>query len=267
MKNNKFKATLFMMIIGFLCIVLDVNLGTGLHYPNEYENTTATIGEFQYYNIASNYNAYCDYKMMEGGFSENDLSQPSTQTNVSSMAKVINHIYYKDLQVDLFNDFLGFLLIFIACLSLKKCSRFFSFGAFSAICACTVHGLIVVFPFFLNGIALCYLIFFIGMGYLALSVLTIYFIVLGLFQMCPGVPCRDERKWGRILWYVIASFQILSTFVFWLGSDLPALHNLGRIIVFTNVVLVLVFWKVIWRTIDYLEKSYKEALEKSETNQ
>jgi hypothetical protein len=246
-----------MLLLGVLCIVLDFNIGTGLHYPQKYENTKATIGEFQYYNIATNYNAYCDYKMIEGGSSSQ--SADSGQTNVSSAAKVINNIYYKDLQVDLFNDFLGFLLIIIACLSLKQCSRKFSFASFTALCGLILHGLIVAFPFFLNGIVLCYFAFFIGMGFLAVCILTLFFIVMGLFQMCPGVACRDERKWCRMIWYVIAAFQALSTFSLWLGADLPALHNLGITLEVISVLMVLLFWKVLFRTYDYLENTYKEA--------
>lgn len=266
MKNRRFKISIIMMIFGFLCVVWDFNIGTGLHYPHEYKNSTETIGEFQYYNIASNYNAYCDYKMIEGASSEQSGTlQDSQQTSISSVAKVIDKVYYKDLQVDLLNDFIGLALIIIACLSFRKCSRKFSFGAFSALCAFILHGMIVAFPFFLNGIILCYFAFFIGMGYLALLVLTLYFVTLGIFQMCPGVACRDERKWCRMIWYVIAILQVITTFVFWLGSDLPSLYNLGLFLEGINVLMVLLYWKVLFRAIDYLENSYEEVLSTNES--
>ena len=63
MFKNKFKLFIFMLAIGFVLITLDVNVTTPFKYPHKYNNSGSAIGEFQYYNIASNYNAWCDYKV------------------------------------------------------------------------------------------------------------------------------------------------------------------------------------------------------------
>lgn len=64
MFKNKFKLFIFMLAIGFVLITLDVNVTTPFKYPHKYNNSGSVIGEFQYYNIASNYNAWCDYKVI-----------------------------------------------------------------------------------------------------------------------------------------------------------------------------------------------------------
>ena len=54
MFKNKFKLFIFMLAIGFVLITLDVNVTTPFKYPHKYNNSGSVIGEFQYYNIASN---------------------------------------------------------------------------------------------------------------------------------------------------------------------------------------------------------------------
>ena len=258
MKFSKFNLYFCLLIVGFLCIVLDFNVTTSLTYPKQYENTKQVIGEFQYYNIASNYNAYCDYKLLNSSGNVDIISpyENSSQAHYSTTAKVINNIYYKNLQIDLFNDFIGFLLIFIASMGFSGCGRRFRFGAFTALCSFVIHGIIVFLPFFANGLLLCYLAFFIGAAYLASSLITMFFVTYGLFRMCPGVSCRDERKWCKILWYIIFSLQILTTFIFWVGADFDKLYHLGMVMQYINVIMVLFFWRILSRAKGHIEESY-----------
>ena len=65
MFKNKFKLFIFMLAIGFVLITLDVNVTTPFKYPHKYNTSGSVIGEFQYYNIASNYNAWCDYQVQK----------------------------------------------------------------------------------------------------------------------------------------------------------------------------------------------------------
>ena len=255
MKFSKFNLYILMLVIGFFCIVLDLNVNTKLQYPHEYQNTKKIIGEFQYYNIASNYHATCDYKLIYGS-GDVIISDNSQQNYMSSQATVINNVYYKNLQVDCLNDFVGFLLIFIACIGLKKSSRLFSYGTLTSLGALIIHGLIVSLPFFCNGLTLCYTVFFVGTGYLVTSLLTLYFVVGGLFQMCPDVSCRDERKWGRMLCYMIFVLQILTTFIFWIGADFHALHTLGLWLEFFNALMVLLFWRIVSRAMGHIRQTF-----------
>ena len=64
MFKNKFKLFIFMLAIGFVLITLDVNVTTPFKYPHKYNNSGSVIGEFQYYNIASNYNAGAITKLL-----------------------------------------------------------------------------------------------------------------------------------------------------------------------------------------------------------
>ena len=48
MKLSRGKLSIILFLLGFLFIVLDVNIDTGIAYPNNYNNSDNVIGEFQY---------------------------------------------------------------------------------------------------------------------------------------------------------------------------------------------------------------------------
>ena len=113
MFKNKFKLFIFMLAIGFVLITLDVNVTTPFKYPHKYNNSGSVIGEFQYYNIASNYNAWCDYKVINTSSEKadenshynttNDNSSTNSSTNTGqSTAKVIDHVYFGNISVDIY---------------------------------------------------------------------------------------------------------------------------------------------------------------------
>ena len=81
MFKNKFKLFIFMLAIGFVLITLDVNVTTPFKYPHKYNNSGSVIGEFQYYNIASNYNAWCDYKVINTSSEKADENSHYNTTN------------------------------------------------------------------------------------------------------------------------------------------------------------------------------------------
>ena len=78
--------------------------------------------------------------------------------------------------------------------------------------------------------------------------------------MCPDVCCRDERKWGKITWFIAMVLQILLTFIFWIGSDFNALMVLGYITEGFLVFDIVVFWMILKRVYVYLERSYESAV-------
>ncbi len=264
MKFSKFKMYLFMLMVGFVFIAFDIDVETNMQYPREYENTDAVIGEFQYYNIASNYNARCTYKMLQTGSDDNNtdngLSTQNQGAVVQQPAKVIDKIYFKNIKVDIFNDFVGFLLIAIACFGLRKVNRRFRYALLTSLCAFILHGTIAALPFFINGLFLCNAAMALGVAYLGSNVLTVFLFVSGLLKMCPDVCCRDERKWCKMIWFITFVLQILVTFVLWLGSDFQALYNLGIFCMYLLVFFIIVFWIVLYRTYDYLENSYNKAV-------
>ena len=63
-------------------------------------------------------------------------------------------------------------------------------------------------------------------------------------------------------WFITFVLQILITFIFWLGSDFKMLHNLGVLLEGLLVIMVLIFWKILFRAKDYLEASYNSASNK-----
>lgn len=259
---SKFKIYFLLLAIGFVFITLDVDVETGFKYPNDYKNTNSVIGEFQYYNIASNYNSRCTYKIINTN-SENNVAAQNTQGTQNTItqqgAKVIDKIYFKNIEIDIFNDLVGFLLIFISCFGLKKASRKFGGAAATSIFAIILHIILFTLPFFTNGLILCNTAMVIGMAYLMCNVTTTFLFANGLFGMCADICCRDERKWCKIIWYITCVLQCLVTFILWLGSDMKALYNLGLFFEFVLVLFVIIFWIVLRRTYEYLESSYNKA--------
>lgn len=266
---SKFKIYFLLLAIGFIFISLDVDVETGLKYPDEYTNTDAVIGEFQYYNIASNYNARCTYKFIDANAGKEDTQQ-NTQNDSSSDAtqntgttqqgtKVIDKIYFENIEIDIFNDFVGFLLIFIACLGLNKCSRKFKGAASTSLFAIILYSIKFMLPFVTNGLLLCNAAMTIGLAYLICNVTTTFLFTKGLLSMCTDVCCRDERKWCGIIWYMTCILLCLVTFVLWLGSDFKMLYNLGLFFELVLVLLIIIFWTILHRTYDYLESSYNKV--------
>jgi hypothetical protein len=128
---RKFKLFFILFFLGFLFISLDININTGFDYPNQYKNTDTVIGEFQYYNVSSNYGARCTYKYIDNSStSENNVELETmperTNSSVSSSAKVIDKVYFDGIRVDVFNDLIGFIFIMIACLGLIKSNSKFN---------------------------------------------------------------------------------------------------------------------------------------------
>lgn len=240
-----------MLVIGFVCLALDINVETGIAYPNQYETTSKVTGEYQYNNIASNYNARCTYKMI-------DTTAENEDTSVGQQAtEVIDKVFFKNMQIDILNDFLGYLLIFIACIDFSKSSSRFKMGVISAATGFIIHGVIVALPFVVNGLTLCNMAFAIGLSYLGCFALTGFMVSSGFFAMCPGISCRDERKWGKTLSFMILVGQTLITFVYWLSTDHTMLRNVGHFFAAAEVCLIVIFALVMKRAKHQIIENYK----------
>ncbi|MCR5430151.1 MAG: hypothetical protein K6E58_02845 [Eubacterium sp.] len=261
---SKLKLALLCLSLGFVFIVLDIPFATNISYPNQYENSDKTIGEYQYYNIASNYGAKCTYKMMDESKSKTRV--PETQINnqkgikssAPKLTKVIDKVFFKTVQIDIFNDFVGFLLILIGSILLIRCAKQFKLAILSAISGLIVHGIMFGLPFIINGIDLTNASFFIGIIYLAINIVTIYLVTAALLKMIPGPWCRDERKWCKILWFTTFASQCLATFIFWLGSDFKTLLVLAWVIYGFTIFIQLSFWYIYMRAKDYIRGTYEK---------
>lgn len=261
-KKSHFTLCFILLAVGFILIVLDVDIKTNISYPNKYANTDSVTGEFQYYNISSLYGATCTYKLMDTGSSNSNQSlttNPSAVSQTAAATKVIDKVFFDNIHIDLFNDVIGFLCIFIACIKLWGVNKRFGLGAVSAFGGIVLKIILAVLPFIMNGLQLCTVGMLLGIIYLACNVMTTFLFTAGLFKMCPQVCCRDERKWGKITWFISFVLQILTTFVFWLGSDFGALYTLGQVFEILLIIDIIGFWMILKRTLPYLEKSYMES--------
>ena len=258
---SRLKVALLLLSLGFIFIVLDIPFLTSLSYPHEYENSSEVIGEYQYYNIASNYGATCTYKMLDD--SKDDKENPKqniTKTN-PKIAKVIDKVYFRgnqSIQFDIFSDFVGFAFILIGSILIVRCSKLFRLAILSAISGLIVHGIMFSLPFAMNGIHLTNASFFIGMIYLAINIVTIYLVTASLLKMIPGPWCRDERKWCKILWFASLASQCLATFSFWLGSDFGMLKTVAWVVFGFTIFIQLAFWYIYMRAKDYIRGTYEK---------
>lgn len=262
MKEIKVKKYLIMLAIGFILIALDFHVYTGISYPNQYANSKNVIGEVQYYTLASTYGARCTYKMVDAGSSEDETSATESTAVASQYVKVIDKVFFKNIRIDIFNDFVGFLLIGFACLKLGKARHKFRLAAMCAAFGFILNGILALLPFIFNGLLLCNVTLAIGFTYLACNLITIFIFVNALMSMCGDVCCRDERKWGKTCWFITFVLQILTTFIFWLGADLKMLYNLGWFFEIVLVFVIIIFWAIMRRTEDYIQASYDEVVAK-----
>ena len=265
MSNLKFKIFFIFLAIGFIFIALDLDVKTNIEYPHPYDNSDSVIGEFQYYNIASNYGAKCTYKLIDTSSSTEDTNkqitnQTTTKTSGQTQTKVIDKVFFDNIHIDIFNDIIGFLLIFVACLGFRKVNKVFSFDSICAFCGLFLHIILTLLPFVFNGLFLCNISMVLGIAYLGSIIVTTFLFAKGLFLMCPDVCCRDERKWGKIAWFLSMVLQILLTFVFWIGSDFGPLKSLGYIIEGILIFDIIMFWLILKRAYIYLERSYMDSV-------
>lgn len=254
---SKFNKCVWMFLIGFLLLVIDINIGTGIAYPTQYKTSDKVTGEFQYNNIASNYNASCTYKLIDTTAENQDDATANTLMGQHA-TKVIDKVILEDIELDLFNDFLGYLLIFIACLGFSKSSSRFRFGVLTSLLGFVLHGVIVALPFVTNGLILTYAAFAVGISYLGAFVLTAYAVSYGIFALSTGAVCRDERRWGKTLSFMIIVGQILITFMYWLGTDHTALRGLAHFFVFVLACFVIGFALVMKRTSYRIKENFIE---------
>lgn len=261
---SRLKFALLCLSLGFIIIVLDIPIATSISYPNQYENSNKAIGEYQYYNIASNYGATCTYKMLDDSKNKSKVSetQINQQKGIKSSApkftKVIDKVYFKNVQFDIFSDFVGFLLILIGSILLARCAKQFKLAILASISGILVHGIMFSLPFIINGIDLTNASFFIGIIYLAINIVVIYLVTAALLRMIPGPWCRDERKWCKILWFASFAAQCLATFTFWLGSDFKLLMILAWVVYGFTIFIQLSFWFIYMRAKDYIRGTYEK---------
>ena len=262
MEKLKFKLYFIFLAIGFVLLALDVDVRTNMAYPHPYSNSEDVIGEFQFYNISSNYGAKCTYKFIDTSASKNDANETSIQSETAKVStdatqtKVIDKVFFDNIHIDIFNDLIGFVLIFIACIGLRKCNTVFSFASLCAFCGLFLHIILKSLPFIFNGLFLCNISMVLGIAYLGSIILTTFLFTRGLFSMCSDVCCRDERKWGKIAWFISMVLQILVTFLFWIGSDFGALKKLGYVTEAFLVFDIIMLWFILKRAYIYLERAY-----------
>lgn len=252
MKSLSIKKYVTLIVIGFLLVILDINVYTGIKYPAEYKNSDSVIGEFQYYNIKSTYGATCNYKLLE--------ATNADSANTYQGSQVIDDVFFGNIRIDIFNDFIGYFLIAFSCLMLSHAGKSFKISTVFALISFILHGVICALPFIFNGVALCNIVMILNIAYIGCGILTTFMFTNSFIKLFPDTCCRDERLWLNTAWFVSAILQVLTSFIFWLGSDMLSLFNLG---IFFEVVLVcnvIIYWLFLKRVFDYMQKNYDKII-------
>ncbi len=95
-----------------------------------------------------------------------------------------------------------------------------------------------------------------GLAYLGSNIITTFSSGADFLRCARTFAVEMKEKWCKMTWYVTFVLQILVTFVFRIGSDFNMLLAVGRFFEGVLVFMVIVFWIILKRTYNYLERTW-----------
>lgn len=254
MTISAIRKCMLLSVLGVLLLAVNIYLPSGMYYPHQYKNDNNIIGEYQYYNINAFYGATCTYKELDAS---GRVIKDSIPEGLQTTAQFVDQVFFKQIQFDLFSDFLGLALILISCLKLAKYSRAFGFTMFFASLSSVVRLALGVLPFFFNSTILCNMALGVGISFLIASIITTFFLFKGYILMIPDASCRDERLWINTCWFISFVLMILILFLRWLG-----LHVMMGI--FTCIlILVILYLGYLLKRVDIFVLKYCQKKEQA----
>lgn len=198
------KLNVILIMIGFLVVLLDCSVNTGISYPREYKNDANVIGAYQCYTIAHLYGAEWDKVMA------------TTEDENNTEVYLITNVSYSGIRVDIFNDFIGFFLIMIGCLRLRSRSKAFKMTAYTCIAAIVLGGIIELLPFVMNGVRLCTIALLLFIAHVGITVSVGYFFTCAVSDVLEDVAFRGDRRVLMIAWFLMFILQVIVEFASWL---------------------------------------------------
>lgn len=237
--NNEVKLNyryLIIGIIGILLISMKSNIQLGNIYP-EYQMSHNIIPAFQHCTLDLYY-----------GITPQEVWNPDTDT------MEVTDMNFSGFKVDIFNDYVGFILTFISMWGLSKRSKYFILGAITSAGAFILKAVVDILPFFLNGQALCYTVFFVGIAAFAARVLISYSYIFGVTGILSSVEFKRDRKAIYLAWFIAFVCSCAVSITTWLFS-----HVLAYIYLVISLGATLFYLYKIYLLSDYVtghKKSY-----------
>lgn len=235
-KNNKYFK---IILIGFILLLLDVSVKTGISYPHSYQYSYKVIGEFQFYTINTIYGATCTTY----------TQQTKADDGSTGTAKLVNEVFFDGVRVDILNDLVGFALLAFGMFGLKKINRAFYMGGILSIVSIGMSAVIHILPFMVNGLRLCYIALFLRIALLGLTISVYYMFMCALVHEIQLVSFKTERKALILLWFAMTILQIVILFITWI--QLPTLTMVYNIVLL-GVSIFFFYWA--WKVKDYVLK-------------
>ncbi|MBR3645599.1 MAG: hypothetical protein IKN54_04210 [Lachnospiraceae bacterium] len=222
MTISAIRKCMLLSVLGVLLLATNIYVPSRINYPHSYKNESNVIGEYQYYNIKAFFGGTCTYKELDA--SGRVIRENIPAQGIDTTAKFVDQVFFGQIRIDLFSDYLGLALILISCLWLSRYCKAFGFTAFFASLSSVLKCALGLLPFFFNGIILCNMALGVGISFLIASIITTFFLFKGYIVMIPDASCRDERLWLNTGWFISFVLMILVLFLRWL--DLSALMTI-----------------------------------------
>jgi len=203
---------LIIAMIGILLLLIDLSIPIGYIYPN-YEMSNEINWEFQHYTLNLHYGT-----VLEKFF------------NYATNETIVSAIHFSKFRIDIFNDFIGYILLFFSMKALSKKSKIFLMGSIMAVIAFAINVVILILPFFLQSEILCYAVFFIGIAGFAATMLIGYALICGVADVLSGVQFKGERRAIYIAWFLSFVCHCIVSLTTWLG--------LGKMTIMYNIFLL-----------------------------
>lgn len=219
---------LMIVLIGFMVLIFDQHVRcswlNGI-YPPFVESPNINV-EFQLYTL--NYLFGMSYHIYE---------------------YTIGELAY-NLKVDIFSDFIGYILIAYGMMRLSKKTKIFNIGVMTSIAAIVIYIVTRLLPFVFNGQQLSYICFFLIIAQAGVEICIGYMFVYGVCDLLPGYQFVRDRKAIVISWFAAVVLNIVIVVLGWLApvmnSVLLTCYNIF------DLAANLLFFYLVFRVRDYI---------------
>lgn len=226
---SKDKWLLIWVMIGFFFIMFDQNISLGKINPYPAYQTNANYSlEFQVYTLNYVYGADCDASEIDGMF--------------------IGDVYINPV-LDIIPDVIGFIILGIFLKKMDKFSKLFSVASFMAWMGVVLYAFIHIMPFFINGMQLTYMSFWLSIAMFGEEVIVGYVFICGVSDMLSGFEHRSGRRAIAISWFVGAVLSAVVCILRWIMVISPML-----LVVYEMLLLAvsLLYYYFIMRESDFI---------------
>lgn len=225
------------VLIGFFMLMFDqsISLGGFNPYP-AYETNEGYSLEFQMYTLNYTYGAWCEIDEIFTG-----------------------DVYYQ-LTFDIVPDLVGFIILGIFLKKMTKYSKVFGVASMMAWFGAIMYAFIHLMPFFLNGMPLSYMSFWLAIAMYGVEVIVGYVFVCGVCDTLSGFEHRQARKAIAIAWFAVIVLSAVVCILRWIAVITP-----GLVVVYNMLLLgvSILFYYFVYRDADFIvkEKTVESQIE------